>query len=176
MDNVEPELIEPDLEQVEPELESEQERAEEAAMAAFLFPDDVDDHAGAVAIAGPGAGAIEPPGAGANAGANAGPGAGAIEPPGAGPGAGAVARPIANAGANEGPAAGANAGHGAGLRPLGCSKCHYAQLGCTVCKNPNYRPRGPRVPRADAPANGQGDRINDERGRGRGRGRGRRGG
>ena len=29
-------------------------------------------------------------------------------------------------------------------RTLGCSRCRYAALGCTTCKNPNYKPHKKR--------------------------------
>ena len=36
---------------------------------------------------------------------------------------------------------------GEGERPLGCPTCRFGRLGCKKCRNPNYKPRGPRKSR-----------------------------
>ena len=38
-------------------------------------------------------------------------------------------------------------GEPASPKKLGCGKCRYLKGGCAVCRNPNFRPRGPRGPR-----------------------------
>ena len=35
-------------------------------------------------------------------------------------------------------------------RQLGCPTCRFGRLGCKKCRNPNYRPRGPRKPQPES--------------------------
>ena len=34
-----------------------------------------------------------------------------------------------------------------GDKVYGCSRCRYAAKGCRTCKDPNFKPRGPRAPK-----------------------------
>ena len=64
-----------------------------------------------------------------------------------GSGASAASKKAAKNGKAKPPGDGEERAEDKNARKFGCPTCRYGQGGCKKCRNPNYRPRGPRKDR-----------------------------